>query len=56
MNKVIATKQLEFLKSHNFLSVCPLNIMPNRSYTSCWQCGIGYFQKVTKDQFPEWSV
>lgn len=37
-------------------NVCPLNIRPNRSYTSCWQCGIDYFQKVTKDQFPEWSI
>ena len=37
-------------------SICPLNTMPNRSYTSCWQRGIEYFQKVTKDQFPEWSI
>lgn len=37
-------------------NICPLNIMPNRPHTYCWQRGIDYFQKVTKDQFPEWSI
>ena len=37
-------------------SIRPLNIMPNRSYTFCSERGIEYFQKVTKDQFPEWGI
>ena len=41
---------------HTPCTLCPLNVMPNRPVTSCWQRGIDYFQKVTKDQFPEWSV
>ena len=41
---------------HTLCTLCPLNVMPNRPVASCWQRGIDYFQKVTKDQFPEWSI
>ena len=34
-------------------SICPLYVISN---TTCGQRGIDYFQKVTKAQFPEWSI
>lgn len=37
---------------------CPLDAIRTAKYigNDCAERGIDYFKKVTKDQFPEWSV
>lgn len=37
---------------------CPLDAHKTAKYigNNCAERGIDYFQKITKDQFPEWSI